>query len=99
MCYCGKCTVDCNLPQWISVPSHDLGNMEWHIMRAMHLAGRCVNCGQCADACPLDIPVNILTLKLSEDIMRNFSFKAGTSLKQDYVLSTFNPKDKDSFIN
>ena len=99
MCYCGTCTVDCNQPQWISVPSHELGNLEWHLMRAMHLAGRCINCGQCADSCPLEIPVNILTLKMSEDIQKNFNYKAGTALQQDYVLSTFKPDDKDNFIN
>ncbi len=98
MCYCSKCTVDCTQPQWISVPSHELGNFEWHMMRAMHLAGRCVNCGQCGEACPLDIPVNILTLKLSEDIGKNFGYVAGSSRNQDYVLSTYKPNDKENFI-
>jgi len=32
MCYCHRCTVDFNQPQWIPVPSHELGNLEWHIM-------------------------------------------------------------------
>ena len=98
MCYCTTCTVDCNKPQWISVPSHDMGNLEWHLMRAMHLAGRCSNCGQCAEACPVGIPVNILSLKLSEDIAKEFNFRAGTSAKQDYVLSTFKTDDKENFI-
>ena len=61
MCYCTKCTVECNQPQWIPVAAHDLGNLEWHIMRAMHLAGRCVNCNECGRACPLDIPIHLLT--------------------------------------
>lgn len=97
-CYCEHCTVDCNKPQWISVPSHELGNTEWHLMRAMHIAGRCVNCGQCGDACPVGIPVNILSLKLSEQILKDFNYKAGAALKQEYVLSTFTPNDKESFI-
>lgn len=98
MCYCGTCTVSCNQPQWITVPANELGNLEWHLMRAMHLAGRCINCGQCADACPLDIPINILTLKVSEDIAKNFNYKAGSGVKQDYVLSTYKPNDKENFI-
>ena len=32
-----------------------LGNLEWNVVRAMHLAGRCVDCGSCADACPENI--------------------------------------------
>ena len=34
--------------------------MEWHLVRAMHLAGRCINCGYCAEACPVGIPLNRL---------------------------------------
>ncbi len=39
LCYCGRCTVECNQPQWIRVPAHDLGNLEWH-MYAGHAPGR-----------------------------------------------------------
>ena len=72
-CYCDACIVDINQPQWISPTPDALGNLEWHIIRAMHLAGRCVNCGACAKACPVDIPLNILNLKLAEEISKNFS--------------------------
>ena len=98
LCYCSRCTVECNQPQWISVPSHKLGNMEWHIMRAMHLAGRCVNCGDCFRACPLEIPLNILTQKLAEEVIRNFGITAETEEGPIYPLSTFNPDDKADFI-
>jgi ferredoxin len=96
LCYCSRCTIECNQPQWISVPSHQLGNMEWHIMRAMHLAGRCVNCGECARACPMGIPLNLLTQRLFEVIEKTF----GTSESADafYPLSTFNVNDKEDFI-
>lgn len=98
LCYCTVCTVECNQPQWIPVPAHALGNLEWHIMRAMHLAGRCVNCGACARACPLKIPLNLLTMKLGEEIKRLYGLRAGSAVKQEYVLSTFRPDDKDTFI-
>jgi formate dehydrogenase (coenzyme F420) beta subunit len=39
MCYCHRCTTDVNQPQWIPVASHELGNLDYHLMRAMHLAG------------------------------------------------------------
>jgi len=98
LCYCSRCTVECNQPQWIAVPSHDLGNLEWHVMRAMHLAGRCINCGDCARACPLDIPLNLLNQVLAEDIHKSFGVRAGTSTKREYALSTFKPDDKEDFI-
>lgn len=98
MCYCNRCLVDCNQPQWLPTASHKLGNLEWHINRAMHLAGRCSNCGECAAACPLDIPLNLLTLKLTEEINKNFGFKAGFSLTENNALATYKSDDKETFI-
>lgn len=97
MCYCQRCTVEMNQPQWIHAPSHQLGNIEWHFMRAMHLAGRCVDCGACADACPLAIPFSLLTKKMFENIEENFG-EHKPSRKCAHVMSTFNPDDKESFI-
>ncbi|HNW57117.1 MAG TPA: hypothetical protein PLR88_01480 [Bacteroidales bacterium] len=97
MCYCSRCTVDFNRPQWIPVQSTELGNLEWHFMRAMHLTGRCIDCDACANACPLALPINLLTKKMIVDAKANF----GTyqpSLKGENVLSTFKPDDKENFI-
>jgi ferredoxin len=99
LCYCTRCTVEINQPQWIAVPSHDLGNLEWHIMRAMHLAGRCVNCGECARACPLDIPLNLLTQKLIHEISLQFNQRAGINSKAENALSTFKSGDRENFIS
>ncbi len=98
MCYCPKCTTESNQPQWIPVAAHELGNMEWHIMRAMHLAGRCVNCGECARSCPMEIPLNLLTYNLIEGIEKDFNAVAGIKADDTYALSTFKPDDKESFI-
>lgn len=98
LCYCETCTVSCNSPQWIHVPAHELGNLEWHIMRAMHLAGRCTNCGDCARACPLGIHLNILTQKLAEDVARSFGATAGKDGEETYPLSVFDPNDKENFF-
>lgn len=98
MCYCARCTVECNQPQWIPVPSHELGNLEWNVMRAMHLAGRCVDCGDCSRACPVGIPLYLLNRVLIGDIESNFHQRAGMKAEVDYALSTFHPDDKENFI-
>jgi len=98
LCYCHRCTTDCNQPQWIPVASHDLGNLNWHLMRAMHLSGRCVNCGDCARACPMEIPLNLLTYCLVDDLEKDFNFVAGMKSDTLYALSTFKPDDKENFI-
>jgi ferredoxin len=97
MCYCKRCAVEQNRPQWIPVASHALGNLEWHVNRAMHLAGRCVNCDACYNACPKGIPINFLTKLMLADAHEVFGYE-GPSLNQGNLLSTFKPDDKENFI-
>ena len=98
MCYCAHCTMDCNRPQWIPLASHSLGNLEYHLVRTMHLAGRCVACGECGRACPVGIPVHLLTCFAEETIHEQFGQRAGHTAKLDYALSIFRADDKESFI-
>jgi|BarGraIncu01121A_1022015.scaffolds.fasta_scaffold01605_3 ferredoxin len=98
MCYCTRCTVEVNQPQWIPVKANTHGNMEWHILRAMHLAGRCISCGECGRACPVGIPCHLLTMQLTDQVYNYFKVYAGTSEKMSSVLSTYEPNDKESFI-
>ena len=98
MCYCTRCQVECNDPQWITVEATPLGNVEWHLMRAIHLAGRCVNCGECARACPLKIPINLLTYKTVQTVKNNFNATAGKSAAMESVLSSYKSDDKENFI-
>jgi len=97
LCYCPRCTVESNLPQWIPVASHQLGNLEWHIMRAMHMAGRCTDCEACANACPIGIPLNLLTKRTIGEMQLSFG-QTGPSLTAGNMMSTFRPEDKDNFI-
>ncbi len=98
LCYCGRCAVECNQPQWISAAPHERANIEWHLTRAMHLAGRCINCGFCATACPVGIPLNLLTQVLNQEVSADFGLSPGSGVSADYVLSSFKPEDKEDFI-
>ena len=57
LCYCTRCIVEDNRPQWILPWASTLPNIEWQINRVMHMAGRCTGCTECERACPMDIPV------------------------------------------
>jgi ferredoxin len=98
MCYCEQCIADSNQPQWVPVPPHTEGNFEWHVSRAMHLAGRCVGCGACTEACPVGIPLRLMNQFLADLVAKEFGQRAGVASKLDYPLSVFNVKDREDFI-
>ncbi len=98
LCYCERCITENNQPQWVPVASDRFGNLEWNVVRAMHLAGRCVNCGSCAAACPENIRIDLLNQVLAEEAMTQFGAEAGYSVRKDYALAAFKPDDKENFI-
>jgi ferredoxin len=98
LCYCTKCLTESNQPQWVTVAPHTLGNFEWHINRAMHLAGRCIQCGSCTLACPVGIPIALLTIEASNIVQREFNYQAGIKADAPAALSSFMVDDKEVFI-
>ena len=98
LCYCDRCITDCNQPQWVDVAANAIGNFEWHINRAMHLAGRCVQCGSCTIACPVGIPIALLTIEATRIVEREFGQHAGTQCNAPAALSSFRAEDKEAFI-
>ncbi|MFA6335406.1 MAG: 4Fe-4S dicluster domain-containing protein [Bacteroidales bacterium] len=98
MCYCNKCIVEENRPQWIQPWASTLANVEWHINRAMHMTGRCSDCGACGAACPLGLPIHLLTRRIVQEVQENFGIGANEAVQKDNVLSTFKPEDKENFI-
>lgn len=98
LCYCSRCITDVNQPQWIPVESDPLGNLDWNIVRAMHLAGRCIDCGSCSDACPQHIRLDLLNRVLADEARTHFGAEPGYSVRKDYALAAFKPDDKEDFI-
>jgi len=94
MCYCTKCIVEVNRPQWIQPWASTLGNLEWQINRVMHMAGRCSDCGACGAACPVGIPIHLLSHRMADRVKENF----GEPDEKGNVLSSFKPNDKENFI-
>jgi ferredoxin len=98
LCYCDRCITDDNQPQWVCVAPHGVGVVEWHINRAMHMAGRCVQCGACTLACPTGIPIGLLPLEAARVAEEEFGYQAGMRCDAPAALSSFKVGDKESFI-
>ena len=98
MCYCPVCFVDESMPQWLGKSIDPTDTTTFHFLRAYHLAGRCTDCGNCEQACPMSIKMRQLTKKLEKDIIELYDYEAGLSLDQRPPLDTYLPDDPQEFI-
>lgn len=98
MCYCPECFVDTSKPQWIGKSTDLSDTIIFHLIRAFHLAGRCVDCGDCEQACPMGVDIRKLNRKLQKDVADLFHHEAGCSLDEISPLATFRVDDPEPFM-
>jgi formate dehydrogenase (coenzyme F420) beta subunit len=97
-CFCEQCLCDRNKPQMVESTPRPAGNTAWHIVRAMHLAGRCAGCAECERVCPMDIPLNLLNRKMAKELKELYDHEAGFEVHDKGPLSSYDEKDDQSFI-
>jgi formate dehydrogenase (coenzyme F420) beta subunit len=97
-CYCPTCFVDANSPQWVGKTTTGSDNMMFHLMRAMHMAGRCVECGSCSRGCPMGIDLMKFNRKVAHVVKERFGAVAGLNPDEPPALAAFDPNDKQEFI-
>jgi len=97
-CFCEQCLCDRNKPQMVETTPRPAGNTAWHIVRAMHLAGRCAGCAECERVCPMDIPLNLLNRKMAKELKELYDYEAGFEVNDKGPLASFEEKDDQSFI-
>lgn len=100
-CNCRTCIFDETKPQWVGRETSISDNMMYHLVKAAHMAGRCIECGECERVCPVNIPLMTINKKLIKDISAFYGpYDAGL----DYVegrkppLSVYDEKDPDDFL-
>ncbi|MFN7170070.1 MAG: 4Fe-4S dicluster domain-containing protein [Candidatus Omnitrophota bacterium] len=98
LCYCPTCVADQTQPSWFSKATNLEGNFSWNVTRALHLAGRCIDCGECERACPVGIPLREINKKIEKDVKELFNYEAGNTIEQKPLFSCFSEKDPEDWI-
>ena len=97
-CFCEQCLCDRNRPQAVEATPRPAGNSAWHIVRAMHLAGRCGGCAECERVCPMEIPLNLLNRKMAKELKELYDYEAGLTPQEKGPLTSYKEDDDQSFI-
>ena len=104
VCYCNTCHFESadaekqpravedelNLRGGLRVP---VGTIYYHIGRMLHVSIRCVGCGMCSDACPVDIPVASIFTRLAGNVQGMFDYVAGRDAGEKSPTSTFETEE------
>jgi ferredoxin len=98
MCYCDPCFIDQLKPKWADKAPQSPGNMMYHLTRFHHLAGRCIDCGECSRACPVDIPLYLFHKKVAKECEEMFNQAAGMRIEDKPVLVDFRVEDSDKIL-
>ncbi|GHT24017.1 Fe-S oxidoreductase [Planctomycetales bacterium] len=98
LCYCNVCVTDKNRPVRLDTSATLKGNFAWNILRAFHLAGRCIGCSSCTSACPAAIDLDILNLCLAKSAEEHFNHRSGADTSALPLIGSFSPHDAEHFI-
>ncbi len=98
LCYCEDCVLDRLDPIWVNRAVNSSENTAFNLARAFHLAGRCVECGECERVCPVRIPLGRLNRKLSRSVRQKYGYEAGVDPEARPFMAAFCPDDPEEFI-
>jgi formate dehydrogenase subunit beta len=85
VCFCDECLLeDKTFTPEKGIPP----GFAFHLIRSVHLADKCVECGECERACPANIPLLALRKMVNQDIKELFGYVAGDPERTSPLLTT-----------
>jgi len=78
ICYCVDCTT--KNPVYVK-PGEVPPSFMFHLIRFAHIADSCVNCGQCQELCPAEIPNALLMHAQQVELEKMFGHVPGVSME------------------
>ncbi len=90
-----RCIAQIDSPKWQSDKVNSEEGKFFQLIRVMHLAGRCTECGECERACPANIPLVTLMKKMNREILRLFDYIPGMDIETKPPLLTYKNIEKN----
>ncbi|MEM2839297.1 MAG: 4Fe-4S dicluster domain-containing protein [Thermoplasmata archaeon] len=85
VCFCE----DCVLEERTFVAEKGIPpGLSFHLVRAFHMADKCIECGECERSCPGDIPLLTLRKMVLKDMKELFGFSPGDQKSVSPLLTT-----------
>ncbi|MFC1938572.1 4Fe-4S dicluster domain-containing protein [Chloroflexota bacterium] len=97
-CFCERCFVEESEPQWLLAVPRWQDNLMFQLIRNIHVAGRCTDCGECERACPVNIPLRSLTREIYGIVAELFHYKPGMDKDALPLLAAYEATDAEDFV-
>ena len=94
-CYCQTCFMDRGVPDWQPTDPDINAKMMYHLGRAMHLAGRCVECGSCENTCASGVNIRYIISEITDFVEELYDFKTGLSLDETPAMLRYETDDEE----
>jgi formate dehydrogenase (coenzyme F420) beta subunit len=95
ICICPTCKLEED--GYVTLGAVPPDPLAFHLIRAMHLADRCVGCGACQESCPSGLPLLALHLSMRGKLRERTGYISGTAALSP--LLTVGPREDPSNAN